>query len=73
MDLQSQMMTKLGTNRRQILHPTSKGDATEQNWREMLRSYLPQRYGVEKAFVIDCRGKGREATGALARLREMLP
>jgi len=56
MDLQGQMMAKLTTNRRHIHHPTSKGDATEQNWIEMFRDYLPKRYGVEKAFVIDWRG-----------------
>ena len=60
-DLQQQMMTKLATNRKNTRHPTAKGDASERNWIEMFRDYLPKRYCVEKAFVID-------STGQLAEL-----
>ncbi len=52
--LQQQLLTKLDTGRRVIGHPGAKGDASELNWIEMLRSYLPERYAVEKAFVLDC-------------------
>lgn len=53
-DFQAQMITKLSTNRRNISHPGSKGDASELNWIEWLKGYLPKRYCVDKAFIIDC-------------------
>jgi hypothetical protein len=30
-----------------------KGDASEECWRQMLREYMPKRYRIEKAFVVD--------------------
>jgi hypothetical protein len=54
--LQDQMYAKLSLNRRIICHPTTKGDASELEWLEMLSTYLPKRYQVDKAFVIDCKG-----------------
>jgi len=56
LDLQNQMITKLTTNRECISHPETKGSASELNWIEMLNSYLPERYQVEKGFIIDSRG-----------------
>ena len=41
---------------RKIGHPTAKGDASESVWVEMLSEYLPKRYAVEKAFVVDSDG-----------------
>ncbi|MBO6655891.1 MAG: hypothetical protein JJ934_03305 [Pseudomonadales bacterium] len=37
-------------------HSTTKGDASEQTWLELLRKYLPKRYQAEKAFVVDSNG-----------------
>lgn len=54
--LQSQMISQLSTNRKFIDHPGSKGDALENAWIEWLRKYLPNRYSVEKAIVIDSDG-----------------
>ncbi len=51
--LQKQMIEKLSSSREIILHPGAKGDATEINWIEWLDTYLPKRYKVGKAFVID--------------------
>ena len=39
-----------------ISHPGSKGDATEKSWIDFLRTYLPDRYKVDKAIVIDAEG-----------------
>lgn len=55
--LQSQMVAQLSTNRAFIEHPGSKGDALENTWIEWLRAYLPNRYKVDKAIVIDCVGQ----------------
>ena len=54
--LQNQMTAQLSTDREFITHPGSKGDALENTWIEWLRNYLPNRYSVEKAIVIDCEG-----------------
>ncbi|KUY30942.1 DUF6602 domain-containing protein [Elizabethkingia ursingii] len=54
--LQSQMVAQLNTNRESITHPGSKGDALENAWIEWLRTYLPNRYSVDKAIVIDHKG-----------------
>ena len=55
--LQKQMVAKLEANREFINHPVTKGDASEVNWIEWLRNYLPKRYSVDKAFIIDCINK----------------
>jgi hypothetical protein len=54
--LQNQMEAKLTFNRKVVNHPTAKGTATELEWAEMLSTYLPRRYCVECAFVIDSVG-----------------
>lgn len=54
--LQTQMVAQLNTNRESIEHPGSKGDALENAWIEWLRKYLPNRYSVDKAIIIDNKG-----------------
>lgn len=54
--LQNQMISQLSTNRQFITHPGSKGDALENAWIEWLRKYLPNRYSVDKAIVINFEG-----------------
>jgi hypothetical protein len=54
--LQTQMSAQLNTDREFINHPGSKGDALENAWIEWLRKYLPNRYCVDKAIVIDNEG-----------------
>ncbi|MCG1037581.1 DUF6602 domain-containing protein [Polaribacter sargassicola] len=54
--MQHQMSAQLSTNRDNITHSGSKGDALENAWIEWLRKYLPSRYSVDKAIVIDFEG-----------------
>jgi hypothetical protein len=54
--LQNQMVAQLNTNREFILHPGSKGDSLENVWIEWLQKYLPNRYCVDKAIIIDSTG-----------------
>ena len=54
--LQEELATMLHVNRRSVPHPTLKGDASELKWVEMLKKYLPERYEVEKACVLDADG-----------------
>jgi hypothetical protein len=55
MGLQEEMIAKLSIIKR-IDHPGTKGDATEINWLAWLKNYLPKRYSIDKALIIDCHG-----------------
>lgn len=55
--LQNQMVAQLSTNREFIGHPGSKGDSLENVWIEWLRKYLPNRYCVDKAIIVDSTGQ----------------
>jgi hypothetical protein len=50
------MQARLMLNRRTLHHPVAKGDASELEWIALLSTYLPTRYNVEKAFIIDHKG-----------------
>lgn len=54
--LQKAMAGELGLNKEVICHPGSKGDALENSWIDMLQKYLPNRYSIDKAMVIDYDG-----------------
>lgn len=53
---QEQLESDLGFGRTVLAHPGTLGEATELDWRGMLADFLPRRYGVAKAFVIDVNG-----------------
>ncbi len=55
--LQGEMLTKLSTAQINIPNPGAKGNVAELSWMEMLEKYLPKRYQVEKAFVLDSTGQ----------------
>lgn len=55
--LQKQIEARFSTNREFVKHSGSKGDSLENVWIEWLREYLPNRYCVDKAFVIDSKGQ----------------
>jgi hypothetical protein len=53
--LQDEMHSKLKQS--EVLnHSVDKGDNSEFNWIELLSNYLPQRYQVAKATIIDSKG-----------------
>lgn len=47
---------RLSIARLSFAHPGVKGDACESVWLELLRRYLPQRYEISSAHVVDSRG-----------------
>jgi len=55
--LQKQVEARFSTNRQFIEHSGSKGDSLENVWISWLKEYLPNRYCVDKAFVIDSKGQ----------------
>ena len=58
--LQKQMETKLSFNRKTLIHPVEKGEGSELEWIDMLSTYLPKRYSVSKAHIIDHLGNVSE-------------
>jgi len=55
-DLQAEMERKLYTIRTHSTHCGTMGDASEVSWINFLRAYLPKRYKIDKAIVIDSEG-----------------
>ena len=53
--LQNEMRESLVTAK-QLSHPGAKGTAAEVDWQNLLLKYLPKRYSVGKAFVLDSEG-----------------
>lgn len=58
---------------RLISHPGEMGAASEQGWRDMLSDYLPQRYCVAKAFVIDSLGQQSQQLDLVIHDRHFSP
>jgi hypothetical protein len=71
--LQSQLAMRLQVNRSAISHAGAKGDAAEVNWRGMLEDYLPARYRVAKAFVLDHEGSESEQIDVVVFDRQYSP
>jgi hypothetical protein len=55
-DRQQQLAAQLRLARNHIGHPGDKGTVSETEWLDLLRSFVPGRYCVDKATVIDSRG-----------------
>lgn len=55
--LQQEMIAGLSGGRKTIPHPGAKGHVSELKWEDVLSEYLPERYRVNKAFVVDCDGR----------------
>lgn len=51
--MQESMLADLNLLRNHVPHAPTKGDAVELKWKGFLDSYLPNRYCVDKAFVVD--------------------
>lgn len=69
--LQDELLAKLKVGD-SIPHPTAKGDDTEVNWLEVLKS-LPSRYVVDKGHVIDGEGNLSEQIDAIVYDRYYSP
>jgi hypothetical protein len=47
-------------NREFAVHQGTKGEATETSWIHLLREYLPNRYAIERAMVVDSKGEASD-------------
>ncbi|SFI18701.1 hypothetical protein SAMN05192551_10815 [Tindallia magadiensis] len=54
--MQQEMTQKLNLLRKNVVHAPTKGDAVELSWIEFLATYLPNRYCVDTAFIVDNTG-----------------
>jgi len=54
--LHNDIERRLQAAREAFGHPVTKGDASEHVWLELLKKYLPHRYEVAKAHVVDSQG-----------------
>lgn len=71
--MQEQMNASLTTNREFIEHAGSKGDSLEEVWLAWFRSYLPSRYSVDKAIVIDSFGNMSDQLDVVIYDRQYTP
>lgn len=54
--LHDDIQTRLSVSRKSFSHPGTKGDAAESVWLELLEKYLPERYQVATAHIVDSNG-----------------
>jgi hypothetical protein len=73
LNLQTEMVQRLKTHQQAGVHPGSKGDAAETKWRDTLSNYLPKRYCVDKAFVLDSKGAASEQLDIVIYDRQYSP
>lgn len=66
------LLTQLGA-RDLFDHPTAKGDLGEGAWHRLLGDFLPRRYQVSKAFVLDARGETSEQIDLVIHDRHFCP
>lgn len=71
--LHEDMQSRLAIARRSFGHSGTKGDASEKVWRDLLSIYLPKRYSVAKAHVVDSRGKFSDQLDAVVFDRQYSP
>lgn len=63
----------LSVARETIGHSTTKGDESEYVWLKLLKNYLPDRYQVIKAHVVDSQGTFSEQIDIVVRDRQYSP
>lgn len=71
--LDKDLITRLGIVRKTMAHPGTKGDGSETIWRTLLQDYLPNRYQIEKAHVVDSNNKFSEQIDIVVFDRQYSP
>ena len=60
-------------NREFAVHQGTKGEATETSWIRLLQEYLPNRYAIERAMVVDSRGETSQQIDIVVFDRQYTP
>lgn len=71
--LQAGLEGDLRGSRGALKHPTSLGDASEEDWLRVLKDHLPHRYQADRAFVIDSTGACSEQIDIVIYDRQYSP
>lgn len=71
--LHDDIQQRLKTSRETFGHPTTKGDASQSVWLELLTKYLPQRYQAATAHVVDSNGVFSEQIDVVVFDRQYSP
>lgn len=71
--LHEDIQQRLTTARKAFAHPGTKGDASETVWLQLLGTYLPQRYRVASAHVVDSKGAFSEQIDVVVFDRQYSP
>lgn len=71
--LHDDIQQRLDRARKSFGHPTTKGDASQGVWLELLKSYLPQRYQAATAHVVDSNGVFSEQIDVVVFDRQYSP
>lgn len=73
LSLQKCLEANLNASRVSIEHPGAKGDASENSWLTMLKEHLPNRYQIDKAFIIDSEGEQSDQIDVVIYDRQYTP
>ncbi len=68
-----ELCCKLELARESLDHPTSKGTESEDAWIKLFRDYLPRRYDVHRAFVIDSKDAVSDQMDIVVHDRQFSP
>lgn len=60
-------------NREYAIHQGTKGQATESSWIDLLQEYLPNRYAIERAMVVDSNGDASQQIDIVIFDRQYTP
>ncbi|MGH7619335.1 MAG: DUF6602 domain-containing protein [Gemmatimonadaceae bacterium] len=71
--LHDEIERRLATARKSFAHPTTKGDASQNVWLELLTTYLPARYRAATAHVVDSKGEFSEQIDVVVFDRQYSP
>lgn len=71
--LHDDIENRLSIARKSFVHPSTKGDASEAVWLQLLQNYLPKRYQSAKAHVVDSRGQFSEQIDVVIFDRQYSP
>lgn len=72
-DLHRDIEQQLEIARRSFAHPSVKGDASEAVWLTLLQNYLPARYDVIQAHVVDSKGNFSDQIDIVVRDKQYSP
>lgn len=71
--LHDKVERSLNQARKSFAHPGTKGDASEAVWVELLNTYLPKRYQVDTAHVVDNHGSFSQQIDVVVYDRQYTP